>query len=582
MSASLARPRGLRSLQGRFMTTVVVGAVLFAVIAGTLAYRLGHERALASSRALLEGLARAVESTVAIGAYAKDPVLLREVVDGLARNELVASVEVRPVGSGAPRVHGGREAVPVTHAAAEGMTVERLLHSPFDAAEQVGVLRIRGDSARIGAVADREAYTQAALMIGQAALVALLLYGVAAVLVSRPIVRLARQLHGMSPGTDERLETPGRHRHDEIGVLIRAANALLESHAVALQRERALRAEIEAMEAQYRHIFDSSSAGIFVIDREGRLINGNPTVSRVVGMSLEAMRALRHDSFIQRVFGEPGQVRAMMEEAARSGETVSADLELVQRGTRRRWVHCLISVQGDSAEEPTLQRSTTLEGVIYDITERKHVETAVRYRAEHDALTGLKNRAASLATLERMVVDTLASGETLSVMCLDLDGFKQINDSFGHPVGDDVLVACAQRMSGSVRGAVDLVGRLGGDEFIIALRGVGSADAALGQTATAVLDVLHQPFALKDGAQAQLGASIGIGCLRRHGYDSAALIEAADVALYVVKRNGKHSFALALPLQEVVAPVPGPQRAETPRPTASAHRHPDSRPASLV
>jgi two-component system, sensor histidine kinase and response regulator len=230
------------SLQLRFMLTIVVGAALFSAVAGGLAYRLGHERALANSRAALEGLAQAVEKTVAVGAFAGDAVLLREVADGLARNDLVAGVEVRSA-RGESLARSARGGVAPAHAA---MAIERPLASPFDPSERVGVLHIQGDAERIGAAATQEAYRLAALMVGQAALVAWLLYGAAARLVSRPIANLARQLHAMPPGTAERLATPPGHRGDEIGMLITSANALLDANAGALQSERTVRAEIEA------------------------------------------------------------------------------------------------------------------------------------------------------------------------------------------------------------------------------------------------------------------------------------------------------------------------------------------------
>ncbi len=238
LAARLGRWGGL---QLRFMLTVVVGSLLFAALAGGLAYRLGHKRALANSRSTIVGLARAVEKTLAVGAYATDPVLLTEVVDGLTQNALIASVEVRSARGDLLARSGSAAAA----SAAAGISIDLSLASPFDRAERVGVLHIQGNDARIGEAADREAITLAALMVGQVILVALLLYFAAARLVSRPIVRLAQRLDAIAPGTAERLAVPGRHRHDEIGALINGANSLLEATACALERERTARAEIE-------------------------------------------------------------------------------------------------------------------------------------------------------------------------------------------------------------------------------------------------------------------------------------------------------------------------------------------------
>lgn len=524
------RVRGGNSLQLRFMLLVFVSAALLALVAATLAYGLGQTRALAHSRNSVEALAVAVEKTLQIGAFANDAVLLQEVASGLARNELVATVEVQAA--------DGRVLARAGVAPGETLLTRPIL-SPFDAAERLGSLRIVLNDARVQADADRQAYTLAGAMAGQAALLALILYLVAARMVSRPIVRLARALREMQPGSAERLQAPEGHEDDEIGVLIAGANALLESNERQLQTERQLRAEVEAMEAKYRQIFDSSSAGIFVLDEGGRLINGNPTVSRVVGLSMDELRSLGEDDFVARVFNRPEQIRQMIDEAARRGETVSADLELVQQGDERRWVHCLISVQQVDGQ--------TVEGVIYDITERKSDENAVRYRADHDVLTRLKNRAAGQAALERFVADAQARGAPLSVACIDLDGFKQINDTHGHACGDEVLVACGERMRAAVRRSSDLVARLGGDEFLVVLRDVGAGDAVLVQVMRDLLNGLSQPVRLSTGGEVRVGVSIGVACQPTHGSEPSQLVRAADEALYMVKRNGKGAFALALP-----------------------------------
>lgn len=528
------RVRGASSLQLRFMLVVFASATLLALVVATVAYQLSQARALASGRSSVEALATAVEKTLAIGAYARDEVLLQEVAGGLVRNELVDVVAVVAA--------DGRALVKVVRPGAvehpDATLLTRPLMSPFDAKESLGQLRIDLNDAKVRADADREAYTLAAAMAGQAALLALVLYLVAARMVSSPIVRLASALRRMTPGSGERLETPSSHAGDEIGVLIAGANELLDSNERQLKVERKLRAEVESMEAQYRQIFDSSSAGIFVLSEGGRLINGNPTVSRVVGLSMADLRNLSQDDFISRVFNRPEQVRQMIDDAMRRCETVSADLELVQQGDERRWVHCLISVQRADGQ--------TVEGVIYDITERKSDENEVRHRAEHDALTQLKNRAAGQATLERFVADAAARGASLSVLCIDLDGFKQINDTHGHQSGDEVLVACADRMRAAVRRSSDLVARLGGDEFLIALRDVGPADAALIQVMRALLDGLSLPIRLSTGQEVRVGVSIGAACLPGHGVDPKTLVRAADDALYHVKRNGKQAFVLAV------------------------------------
>jgi two-component system, sensor histidine kinase and response regulator len=238
--------KGGGSIRLRFMLTAIVGAFIFSAIAGSIAYHVGHSRATDKSRELLSGLSQAVGKTAAIGAFASDKVLLHEITDGLIRNELVATAEVT-ASNGAVLARSERS--PSTWSSVNP-SVEVSLTSPFDKAEVVGTLRIMVDRERVAAVADGEAYTLAVLMIAQAGLITLMLYFAGAKLVSNPLQRLARRLHQVHPGTTKGLSTPEQHRSDEIGMLIHSANALIDSNARAMAREREVRAGIEATVAQ--------------------------------------------------------------------------------------------------------------------------------------------------------------------------------------------------------------------------------------------------------------------------------------------------------------------------------------------
>ncbi len=529
-------PRARQGLQRRFLALVLAGAATFSALAGALAYVIGHGRATDNGRATVEALLAAVERTAATGAYAGDPVVLQEIVHGVARNPLVLVAEVRAGGRTLARAGSPAAAEP----GAERLWVRLPLASPFDAQETVGTLEAEINGRQLQVSAQHEASLLALLLVGQTLLVALLLYQGAARFVSQPIVRLAGALRAMSPGSGERLSTPARHQDDEVGTLIAGANALLDVNEQALQRERGLRAEIETMEAQYRQIFDSSSAGIFVLDAQGRLINSNPTALRIIGLSLADMQALRGGDFVQRVFARPERVHDLLNEAATRHETVSSDLELRRTDHSTRWVHCLVSVQEAA---PT---GRLVEGVMYDITERKRQEHEVRHRADHDALTGLKNRAALEAAIDRFLQAATATHSALSLIYIDLDGFKQINDRLGHKAGDRVLQQCATRMQSALRRSSDLAGRIGGDEFVLVLNHLGPGDAALTETAELLLERLRQPIELDSGERVQVGASLGIASYPRHGGSRRQLLQAADAAMYEVKRSGKNSFAHAL------------------------------------
>ena len=560
-------PIRLRSLQLRFVFALVLTACLLATAAGVLAYRIGFSRALESGRANLQGLLLAIEKTAAVGVYASDSVLMREVVDGLARSPLAANVRITDA-HGSVLVQTRQAGASLSVADVPAMEVRQTLASPFNTQETLGHLQITANAEVLQQSARSEALLLAKLMIGLIAILAAVVHVLARRLVSQPIEQLALSLKDMKPGTDQRLAVPVRHRHDEIGDLITSTNHLLQTNQLALGRERELRAHIEQMEAQYRNLFQSSSAGMFVLGLNGnwQLLHANQTMFRLLGFSA-ANSPSENGRFFRDAFAEQASLLELIQLARQTGQTASADLELTGSTMHQRWVHCLISIHRD-APGPSAQPSAgtsdesamLVEGVLYDISDRKHAEGAIRHRAEHDPLTGLKNRASADASVDRLLVESQSEGTPFSVMYLDLDGFKQVNDHHGHKVGDQVLIECARRMRQVIRRGSDLCARIGGDEFLVALPGTAPHDPHVCEVASGLVESLGQPFALDDGTQVRIGASVGIACYPKHGHNRKELLHMADLALYEVKRTGRNSFAMAFRADLVTEPDPAPRQ----------------------
>jgi diguanylate cyclase (GGDEF)-like protein len=174
-----------------------------------------------------------------------------------------------------------------------------------------------------------------------------------------------------------------------------------------------------------------------------------------------------------------------------------------------------------------------------DITQRKTAEEKVHYLAHHDDLTRLVNRVAFRDRLQQAMGMARASGRGLAVQYLDLDHFKQINDTRGHDAGDRVLAEAAQRMCAAVR-TVDTVARLGGDEFAIVLPFLEGEDAAA-QLASRLVACLSEPYRV-DADSMRIGVSIGIAIFPRDGLAVDTLLQRADAALYDAKRAGRNTF----------------------------------------
>lgn len=175
-----------------------------------------------------------------------------------------------------------------------------------------------------------------------------------------------------------------------------------------------------------------------------------------------------------------------------------------------------------------------------DITARKLAEAKISYMADHDALTGIGNRAFLHKKLEEALARLRRHQEAFTVLMLDLDGFKHVNDTLGHAAGDELLKKLAQRLAFSLR-ETDILARLGGDEFAIIQSGDENQREAAIALAVRVLRVIAEPFDL-GGHNVTVGTSIGIAFAPEDGTDASALQQKADLALYRVKSEGRNNF----------------------------------------
>jgi diguanylate cyclase (GGDEF)-like protein len=171
-----------------------------------------------------------------------------------------------------------------------------------------------------------------------------------------------------------------------------------------------------------------------------------------------------------------------------------------------------------------------------DVTQRKQAEHRIRHVAEHDGLTGLLNRSAFLQTLQAAVPDARRQGQGFAVLYVDLDGFKPINDRFGHAVGDQLLAWVARQLAQAAR-ENDVVARLGGDEFALLQRGVSDRDSAL-RLGERLVQAIAQPTEIESHF-IQIGASVGIVMSSADATNAEELLRKADSAMYLAKASGR-------------------------------------------
>ncbi|PHV07235.1 diguanylate cyclase [Janthinobacterium sp. BJB412] len=240
-----------------------------------------------------------------------------------------------------------------------------------------------------------------------------------------------------------------------------------------------------------------------------------------------AMMALAHPA-------DQARVGKALRAALRDGDGYDAEHRIVLPGGGERVVHSKGSASRDAEG-----RVVAMSGTLQDITARKQAEARIDHLANYDALTDLPNRNLLSERTTQLIAMARRSGQQLTMLFLDLDGFKFVNDCFGHPVGDGLLRAVAGRLLGAIREG-DTVARLGGDEFVFLLPGLADSMAAR-HRAQDILDGFAVPFEVEQ-RELRVTASIGVCIYPADGDSIDALLKNADVAMYHAKESGRNCF----------------------------------------
>ena len=281
-------------------------------------------------------------------------------------------------------------------------------------------------------------------------------------------------------------------------------------------------------EARIRAVMDNVLDAVIMIDEVGTIESANPATGRLFGYEMNELiganvrilmpppDSVRHGDYIHRylVSGRSQAIGITRELAGqrRGGSLFPIELSLSEMwiGGRRHFV-----------------------GILRDITERKQQTALLEYQALHDALTNLPNRSLLYDRLNQAILGAERQDKPLALVFMDLDRFKEINDTLGHHVGDQLLKQVAERVLATVRES-DTVARLGGDEFAVLLPTADVEHAK--QIAEKIIRAMEQPFNI-DEHELSIGGSIGIAMFPDHGTDQATLMKHADIAMYSAKRT---------------------------------------------
>jgi diguanylate cyclase (GGDEF)-like protein/PAS domain S-box-containing protein len=300
----------------------------------------------------------------------------------------------------------------------------------------------------------------------------------------------------------------------------------------ALVEKEQAAAVTQQHERRFRALVQSSQDLVFVFDASAFVTYASPSCEQVLGYEPAMLIGPDSGKIIHEDDKETLRASVQRAVAVPSGRA-SLQMRVQHRDGAWVWIE---GVATNLLDDPAVA------GVVInarDVTGRVSAEQALRHQALHDPLTGLANRTLFNDRLEHAITRSKRHGGYVAVMIVDLDGFKTVNDSLGHQVGDDLLIAVAERFRNALR-AYETVARLGGDEFAILLEDLHAPEHG-GLVAQRVLDSLATPIDLGD-REVAIGASIGIAIAERDAPNPERLLSHADTAMYRAKREGKGCY----------------------------------------
>lgn len=522
-----------KSLLAKTLLIVCAASALVVVVFILITLNVTRQHAEEQATLRLEQVIDSTSAMVSIACFADDATLAIETAQGVIKHSDVLGVVIRSNKRELARAARPDES-PAISLAREPVSMQRVVYSPFDPSSPVGELEVRPNWTEINKRVTEDVHHAAQVLIFFALSIAGVIASVVFFLVIRPVKRISDRLHAMNAATGEVLDIPPRHAHNELGRLVGDINDLVVRFRVSLQQEHKLHLERVVSEnlRLSSEVFEHSHEGIIITDRQNQILTVNRAFTQITGYAPEEVLGKnprffasgQHDrdfyAGMWNVLLSQGLWRGELRNRRKSGDVAP------------HWFS-INTVKNERGE------IVNYIAIFSDITERKQAEERIEFLAHHDPLTKLPNRVLLRDRFNQACASALRNKSGVTVLFVDLDNFKQINDGFGHQAGDRVLVSVVERLQGFVRDS-DTICRQGGDEFVVILHNLIEVDV-IARITQNILDALSASVDVEDHS-ISLSASIGIAIFPNDGKAFDDLLKNADAAMYEAKASGKNTF----------------------------------------
>lgn len=329
-----------------------------------------------------------------------------------------------------------------------------------------------------------------------------------------------------------------QHSHvPEFGVDGSVEGVLSIGRDITVQKQ--LQKDLNAREEMFRTLAENSPNIIMRYDTRCHRVYANPAYAEQTGipldMAINATPDSQWKSYINMITMSAAEYEERVKSVIKTGETDQFTVEWYRLSDGGHVIHDLHLV----AERNASGEIVGALSIGHDITERKIIEKQIEFMAHHDALTGLPNRVLAEDRMQQAIVSAKRNNTQAALIFIDLDGFKTINDSLGHSIGDSMLQSVTSRLQECIRQS-DTLSRQGGDEFLIILSDINRYEDVV-TIADKLIQSFTKPFSVQNHFLSA-SASIGIALYPEHGEDFESLLQSSDVAMYKAKESGKNTY----------------------------------------
>ena len=481
-------------------------------------YRATYEHEINEANSDIEELYQTVAATASISAFLEDEDLAKEAINGLVKSDkiLAASIKSEAV----------YYQVNVTEAINKGTKPrEFVVRHPFIPEESLAEVNVYPNFDHIIEQAEAISTDNNYSLYVEAVVVGIVALIITYYIIIAPMLRVGRSLHEIKPGTKQRIDVPDYHAKSEIGALVRDTNQLLNKVEEQFTQERQLREEIQFLEKRFRMLFENAKSATVLMKKDGFIELRNQAFNELVE-KVGLYDQQDYGELLEQLFEKPHEVKGALTEAFARNEFATGEYKLKSHTQDTVvWVQLiaspLLTDDGEQYYQLTLN----------DISSRKHELQKLALQADFDSLTGIYNRNGG----EKLITKLMSKGHHFALALIDLNGFKAVNDIYGHDAGDEVLIFVAEQLKEKIR-KNDVSIRWGGDEFVLLLQ--AEDEESVQKVISKVNKGVMQPFYFNDNNEPTVvSMSVGVAFYPHTTRDVDTLIKQADIAMYKAKQN---------------------------------------------